>query len=289
MSMLFAEQMAGRSLEYEAVGAFLDSAARGPSAAVVEGEAGIGKTKMWLAAVEEARRRGFVVLAARPTVMEAHLAFVSLADILHDIDEKDLDALPVPQRRAVDCVLLRGSGESDGPADERAAGAALTTLLERLVTEATPVLLAVDDVQWVDSSSRRALAFALRRICSPVALLATLRTGEGDDVGSWLQLPPPARTRRIPLGPLSLGALHGVLAEQTGRSYPRPEMARIRDVSGGNPFYALELARAGALTAGTLPPAISGLVRARLDALDGTVRDALLAVALLAEPTVPLV
>ncbi|HEX2399757.1 MAG TPA: AAA family ATPase, partial [Mycobacterium sp.] len=282
----------GRQAELRAVAGFLDSVDARPAALLLEGEAGIGKTTLWLATVEQARGRGFHVLVARPAAAEAVLSYASLADLLADVASSVLQTLPEPQRRAIDVVLLRG-GIDGMAADRRATGAALLSVLERLADEA-PVLLAIDDLQWVDTSSVAAIEFAARRLSSRVGVLAALRTGEPDDPGPSLRLLGLDGTQHVRVGPLSLGALHGVLRERIGRSFPRPTMVRIEQVSGGNPFYALELARGIGIGGATdltspLPGSVAQLVQARIEGVPAIVQRVLLAVAALAEPTVELV
>src|SRR6266480_3166682 len=97
----------GRDAELRATARFLDSLAGQPQALVLEGEPGIGKTTLWLAAVEQARQRGFRVLLCRPSAAEAQLSYASLADLLADVGDPVLKSLPQPQRRAIDFVLLR--------------------------------------------------------------------------------------------------------------------------------------------------------------------------------------
>jgi DNA-binding CsgD family transcriptional regulator len=282
----------GRQAELRAVAGFLDSVDTRPAALLLEGEAGIGKTTLWLATVEQARGRGFHVLMARPAAAEAVLSYASLADLLADVGNSVLQALPEPQRRAIDVVLLRGG--TDGVAtDRRATGAALLSVVERLADEA-PVLLAIDDLQWVDTSSVAVIEFAVRRLSSRVGVLAALRTGEPYDPGRSLRLPGLDGNQRVRVGPLSLGALHGVLRERIGRSFPRPTMVRIEQVSGGNPFYALELAQGIGIGGATdmtasLPGSLTQLMQARVGGVPADVQQVLLAVAALAEPTVELV
>lgn len=222
---------------------------------------------------------------------ESQLSYASLADLLGDVDARVLQALPQPQRLAIDRVLLR-SGTAGPATDQRATGVALLSMVERLADE-TPVLLALDDVQWVDPSSVAAIAFAVRRLTAPVGVLATVRTETGGGGVPWLRLPPPGEVQHVQLGPLSLGALRGMLSERTGRSFPRPAMVRLQQVSGDNPFYALELARAtedGTTGIGApLPSTLAQLVQARIEGFDADVQNALLAVAALAEPTAELV
>ena len=104
----------------------------------------------------------------------------------------------------------------------------------------------VDDVQWLDPSSASALTFALRRMGEqPVLLLLARRTGErSGDARSSSRRFETDRVERLPVGPLSLGAIHSLLQARLGRTFSRPSLLRVHETSGGNPFYALELARA---------------------------------------------
>jgi hypothetical protein len=90
-----------------------------------------------------------------------------------------------------------------------------------------------------------------------------------------------------------MGGLHAVLTQRLGRTFPRPTMSRIQDISGGNPFYAIELARAikedVTLSEAALPGTLAELVQSRIGSLDADVQQALLAAACAAAPTVELV
>jgi len=284
--------IASRDAELGAITRFLDSLAARPEILVLEGEPGIGKTTLWLAAVEQARERGFRVLPCRPSAAEARLSYASLGDMLADASRSVVDTLPEPQRRAIDFVLLRADGEGV-VSDHRAVGAALLSVLNRLASD-MPVLLAIDDLQWVDTPSAQVIEFAIRRLSSSVGVVAALRTGERGGREPWLRLPDPGRVQQVRVGPLSLGALHQMLHEGTGRSFPRPVLARIHQVSGGNPYFALELAReTGRSDAGNLavalPDTLAHHVRARVAGIHPAVRRALLAAAALAEPTTKLI
>ncbi len=270
---------------------FLQSAAVQPSGLVIEGEAGIGKTTLWLAAGDEARERGFRLLSARVGQAESVFAYAAVADLLGDVDPGVFDELPEVQRIAVDRVLLRASG--NGPAtDQHVVAAALASVVDRVAVD-TPVLVAIDDVQWLDPSSQNVVAFAARRFKGRVGLLATERSDsdEGNEVGR-LQLAGSDGIDRIRVGPLSLGGLHSVVSARLGRSFPRPTMVQIADISGGNPFYALELARAidvrSAKSDPLLPGTLAELMRLRIGRLDSGTRDLLLGAASVANPTVDL-
>ncbi|WP_197373284.1 helix-turn-helix transcriptional regulator [Mycolicibacterium baixiangningiae] len=274
-----------------AVAEFLAAIAQGPAGLLLEGEAGIGKTRLWLTAVEEAHQRGYRVLSARAGQAETSLAYAVVADLLDDIDPAVTESLPEVQRLALDRLLLRG--DADGPdTDHRVAAAAVLNTVEILCRE-RPVVLAVDDVQWLDVCSREVISFVARRLSGPVGLLLTERTEEPGNIRTdWLQLTQPDRLRHHRVAPLSLGGLHAMLSERLGRSFPRPTLIRIAETSGGNPLYALELARAMSeqTAAGepALPASLADVVRRRIHGIDEVVRDVLLAAACVAAPTVDL-
>src|SRR5207245_1233992 len=101
------------------------------------------------------------------------------------------------------------------------------------------------DVQWLDLSSSAALAFALRRIgMVRVRVLLARRLTDGAQPSALERALPPERVRGLRVGPLSAGALHRVLRDRLDRAFPRQTLLRIHERSGGNPFFALELARA---------------------------------------------
>lgn len=278
-----------RPAEYRVVTEFLRSTATHPSGLVLQGEAGVGKTTLWLAGVDEARARGFRVFWGRVGPQETTLTYAAVADLLSEVEGPVLDALPEVQRNAVDHVLFRASGT--GPAtDQGVIAAALVSVIEQTSRDA-PVLMAIDDVQWLDPSSRAVLAAAARRLSGPVGLLLTERTEhDGADTTSWLQLPAGDGMVGHRVGPLSLGALRAMLSARIGRPLPRPTLVRIAEISAGNPFYAMELARAveSGSSPSALPVTLAELMRQRIGHLDGEAKDLLLTAASAAAPTVEL-
>ena len=269
---------------------FLDLARTGPAGLIVEGDAGIGKTTLWLDVIDAAQARGFRVLSARTSAAEAVMGFATVADLLADVDNDIIDSLPEIQRLALDRVLLRGGDRAD-VTDEHVVAAGFRNVVDVAATR-SPVLVAIDDAQWLDLPSRMVVAFAARRLRNPVGVLVTARTDEpgSPHPAAWLQLPRPELLSRKVLQPLTLGSLHAVIAAHLGRTLPRPLIARIHQVSAGNPFYGLELARF--VSSGPfghklgLPETLSRLIADRVDALaDDTVR-VLLAAACAHSPTV---
>src|SRR5262245_41809150 len=158
---------------------FVSAAETDASALVLAGDAGIGKTTLWRAGLEEAHRRGLRVLASSPSSSETPLSFIALADLLGDPLDAVGDALPAPQRSALEVALLREE-PSDGSGGQRTVASATLTVLRALARD-EPLLLAIDDVQWLDDASLQAIAFAVRRLGDErVSLLAGRRLEPGE-------------------------------------------------------------------------------------------------------------
>src|SRR4051812_42511890 len=279
-------QLLGRDEELGRLGAFVDRVALGPEGLVVDGEAGIGKTELWRHTVAAARERGYAVLEARPSEAERELSFAGLSDLLVGLGD-EIGALPAPQRRPLAVALLiEESGGS--PPDARAIAIATLELLRRLASRA-PLLVAVDDGQWLGPPGAAPLAFALRRLRTE--RVGALLACRGGDLKA-LELDRFTAPERIDVGPLSLGAVRRLLGERLGVTFPRTTLRRLYERSGGNPFFALELGRAlqdrgGALAPGDelpVPVDLARLVRERLASRPPETAEPLAAVAALAEP-----
>jgi DNA-binding NarL/FixJ family response regulator len=277
-------EVVGRDAELELIGGWL--AERDPDVLVLEGEAGAGKTTLWRAGIALAQEQGVRVLSSAATGIEAQLSYTGLRDLLGEAYEEVGDDLPDPQRHALGIVLLREAPRGPPP-DQGTIGVVVLSTLRALAAHG-PLLLAIDDVQWLDEASLGSLRYALRRTepGRPHVWLSR-RTGLGES-------PPLAeadRTQVVHVGPLSVGALGHILHGQ-GTTYPRPTLHRIHEISGGNPFYALELARA----LGDAPPLAPGsplpvpsslhlLVDERLGALPSETFAALSVASALSRPT----
>src|SRR5689334_11025521 len=210
--------MASRPAEKRALDEFLESMAGAPAALLVDGEAGIGKTTVWLAGLARAQNRGFQVLSARAIDAQV-VAYAALADLLTGVDHDTWADLPEPQRIAVDRVLLRERA-ADAVTDQRAVAAAVLAVIDRL-TDIGPLLLAIDDLQWLDPSSAHVIGFAARRLSGRVGFLATVRTEpNSSDATAWVQLPRPDAVNRITVLPLSSRALHDVVNDELDRPIP---------------------------------------------------------------------
>jgi DNA-binding CsgD family transcriptional regulator len=272
-------EIVGREEELASLHAFVSEARGGPAGLVIEGDAGIGKSTLWLAGVEHARAQGLRVLSSRPAEAERGLAHAGLGDLFDDVLDDVLPALSLPRRRALEVALLLEEASGD-PVDHRALAVAVREVLQRL-SEREPILIAVDDVQWLDPSSSSALVFALRRLgANRVLLLLARRLEDKPQLSELEQVLGPERVQRLPVGPLSVGALHRYLRDRLGGPFARQTLLRIHERSGGNPFFALELARVldvdlDPLEPLQVPETLEELVRARISGLPASTRDAL--------------
>lgn len=287
-------EIVGRATELSRLDSFLDAVANGPAALVLEGEPGIGKTTLWTCGMAAAADRGWLVWSGRPAESEAKLSFAGLADLLEKAGEV-IDGLPEPQRHALEVALLRAEPGGVPPDPHTVSAAVLSTL--RQTAARGPVLIALDDVQWLDHATGRALEFAARRLEEErVGLLLSVR-----ETGRALPLDlshgfPKERTSRLTLEPLSPDALGELLRVRLGATLPRPTLKRLHEMSGGNPFYALEIAAAElrgeqGVTGQALPIPKSlrqDLVRDRLRVLPALAREALLFTSACSRPTVGL-
>ena len=247
--------------------------------------------------LDQLEARDHAVLSARPAEAETHLSYAGIADLLDPVLDDSLADLPAPQRQALEAALLRTEVEGHAPNQAAITFAVLGTLRNAACDRR--LIVAVDDLQWLDAPSLFALEFAVRRLRDEsVGVLLALRPnrsqGPSIEFERWLQ---EERVRTIGLGPLSPGALHHLVQGRLGVALPRPLLRRLHETSGGNPFFALELARAlqqrGEEPKPGEPLPVSGelrqLLRARLGALSKASQEALLVAASVPQPTVGLV
>lgn len=271
-------EIVGREAELACLEAFLRRAEPRVAGLVLAGEAGIGKSILWDAGVEQARSLGYTVLSSRPVEAERTLDGVVLADLLEPIVDDVLPTLLAPRRRALEVALLREEASAD-PVDRRALAVAVRDLLQA-VGRGRRLLLAIDDAQWADPLSSSTLAFALRRLPAGDLLVLLARRAPDGAATPLEQGFAPDQLRRLPVGPLSLGAFHLFLRARVGRAFARQTLVRIHDGSGGNPFFALEIARclgaeADPLAPLPIPETLESLLRARLAEFPAATREAL--------------
>lgn len=280
-------RLVGRQTELDRIEGFLHAARRERAVFALEGEPGIGKSTLWRAAVDRATGSGAVVLSSRPSGAEVTLSFAALGDLLDEhVDDAILALLPPPQREAIAAALLRTTSGND-VMDHRTVAVATLTVLRLFVDRRGPVLVAIDDVQWIDPASALALGFALRRIepTLPVGVLCAIRSGTGDEPGrELLSSLTEDGDEIVRLAPLDPGSLGEVIQAHLGRSFPVPLLNRIHQASRGNAFFAVEIGRAlvefgVSMEPGAplpAPPGLEAAVRKRIAVLPEAAREVLL-------------
>ena len=287
-------EIVSRDEELAAVTLFLDGDL--PAALVLAGEAGIGKTTVWRAAVNEARDHGYRVLVCAGTESETQLSLTAVRDLMDDVFDEVENELPAPQRRTVAVALLREEPTGPAPTPDMIAVAFLTTL--RALAAEARTLLAIDDVQWLDSSSARVLEFALRRLRNdPIGVLVAQRVDHGGALPLGLERAIGDGVRRLYVDALSIGALHRILRSRLDLRLPRPTLRRVHEACRGNPFFALEIGAAlkerGKPLESTAPLPIPNdlhdLMARRIDGVSPRGREALLAAAATANPDIGIV
>ena len=232
-------RLVAREAERLALARFLEDAASRSARLLLEGVPGIGKTELWKEGTRAAQARSYRLVAFRLDDVEANLGYAALGDLLEPVLDEILLVLQPVRRRALEAALLRGGGRE--AADRGAVSVAVVDGL-RALSRSAPVLLALDDLQWLDRSTAQVLRFAFRRLeHEPIALLATARSGEADALLEGLGL---TDVERLHVGPLDTEELDAVLRSKLDVSFLRSTLQRLHDDSGGNPFFALELARA---------------------------------------------
>ncbi len=267
-------ELVGRGAELELLAGLLDDSAA--TCIVLDGEAGIGKTTVWRAAVESSRSRGTRVLACTPAETETRLSHSGLADLLGSSFPDFRPELPEPQARAL-AVAMRLDEPDARQLDETAVARGLLLLLRLVARRYGALIIAIDDLRWLDQPTLGALTFSLRRLeaADHVKLFTTQRSGAVEPS----LLADDDAVERVQLGPVSLGGLHRILRLRTGRALSRPGLLEVHGASSGNPLHAIELARALDPDLRGEARSVAGLMRARLAALPDRTRQALLLIA----------
>ncbi len=286
----------GRQAEIARIESFLAGVSSRPQLLLLEGDAGIGKTTLLECGRNAAAELGYHVLSTAPVETEMPLAYAGLADLLETIPRALVDALPLPQRDALRQAVFQIEPSSE-PIQRRAMSMAVRTLLQSLA-QTRPVVVVIDDLPWLDPPSARILSFVLRRMHrEPLGLLAAARTGWSTE---WLPLAVDGISAglldRVQVGPLSLGAIREILGTRLGATPGRSFLVRLHEISGGNPLFALELAKRDCSVvprelfgSHDAPESLRRLVSTRIAALPAGARDVLLVCALAMDTSLPVI
>ena len=290
----------GRDDELAQLELALDALDGGSSACLaVEGEAGIGKTRLLAELRRRAEDRGCLVLSGSAAEFERELPFSVWTDALdayvasQDLGlDGDRDAELLTELAGI-LPSLRGAGDTGAPplADERyRAHRAVRSLLGLLAAQRALVLV-LDDLHWSDTASIELLAALVRRgTAAPVLFALGFRPGQKAGLlASALAVP---AARRIALGPLSEAEAAELLRDLDARA-----ASDAYRHGGGNPFYLEQLARATEGPAGTaalqeegaagVPPAVAASLAEELGSLSAAERGLLEAASVAGEPFEP--
>jgi DNA-binding CsgD family transcriptional regulator/tetratricopeptide (TPR) repeat protein len=282
-----AAPLRGRGPEAEALAEALDIVAAGrPALVLVEGEAGIGKTRLLDAALQDARARGMQVARGAAQELEQARPFGLVAAAFRCVR-----SAADPRRAAIADLLaspVGGGGPvtvTSDPGLQFRAVDAFTDLAEALAL-AGPLVIGVDDLQWADPSSLLTLGAVARRVAGlPVGLLGCLRPLPlGADLSRLTGVLEAAGARRIQLGPLTASAVHDLVADAVAAE-PGPALLAEAAGAGGNPLFVTELI--GALVQEGAVRVADGRAEVTHPALPPTLRLTILRrLSFLPEPTV---
>jgi DNA-binding CsgD family transcriptional regulator len=218
----------GREHEQDLLGGLVDSLDVGGGAAVILGEPGMGKTSLLGFVADYAKRCGARVLSARGVESEAVLPFAGITDLLRPL-QAHLATLPAIQREALEVCLALSAAPPRGPL-AACAGAlgVLTTAADQ-----SPLVILVDDFQWLDAESAQILLFVARRLSDePIAMVLAVRV-EPDVALPDTGLP------TFSLAGLSTGEC-AQLAAAMNVTVTRQKLASIVGSTGGNPLALVE-------------------------------------------------
>ena len=284
-------ELVGRSREQARLGDFAARLREGPSALLIRGEPGIGKTMLWRHGIAAAQNDGLRVLVSRCAEAEMPVPLGAVSDLLDPVFDDVSHELAEPQHRALSAALGIETETASSP-DRLTLLRSVVAALRALAAD-TPVLLAIDDVQWLDPASARVLSFAVRRLGEePIGVLASLRgDAEARDPLALAEALQPGSFAELPVGPLGMRNLERLLRQRSDVRLPRAKVAAVHAASGGNPMFAIEFARSAEREGADVdvqlpvPSSLQELVEERARALPETTRPLLELVSAIERPT----
>ncbi|HEV3128322.1 MAG TPA: AAA family ATPase [Solirubrobacteraceae bacterium] len=237
-----------RDLTLHAISDALESVgADAGQAILVAGHPGMGKTRLYEAAIDEGRARGFRVLHAAGSELEQTLAFGVAGQLMRALLSGTSKArrttmlADAPRRlRFLDGSEAGANPEDAG--DDLAVAHGLFSLLAT-ASDKQPALICIDDLHWCDPASLKLVLYLLNRLNElPAAMVITRRRGVRDEVADALdEISAHPRVSIQPLSPLSAEAVRELVSRMLGRSADEALAETCRDATAGNPFYLHEL------------------------------------------------
>jgi DNA-binding CsgD family transcriptional regulator/tetratricopeptide (TPR) repeat protein len=295
--------LVGRTAELARARQAIDDAATGrPQLVTITGEAGIGKSRLVRELVAGARADGSRILAGGCLdIGDASVPYLPLAEALRGlargVDPRELETLLGPTRADLATVAPELAGATSDDLEPAEGSVGQARLFERVLQlvgrlgEPRPLVVVVEDVQWIDRATRDLITFLVRNVTTErVAAFLTVRTDDlpaGHENLAWLaELGRAPGGVRIPLEPLGRGEVAELIGGIIGGS-PDPDLVdRVWRRSEGNPFFAEELLAAGEGRPGSRSTAVDlvEILLGRLRALSPETRAVVDAVALANRP-----
>ncbi|MEU0434031.1 AAA family ATPase [Streptomyces sp. NPDC006290] len=267
-----AAMLVGREREVAALAQLLDRTPPRGAVLLMLGDPGIGKSSLLDEAESRGRARGFRILRLAGVECEATFPFAGLHQMVGPVLDH-VSLLPRHEREA----LLAAFGLVEGPPpDLFLISLAVVDLLAAVAAD-RPVLVAADDVQWLDRQSHEVLTFVGRRVAGPVVIIAAMRRGHA---GSFLH----AGFPELAIGRVDDDAAAQILSAHAPGLCPA-ERRRIQREALGNPLALRELPIAmaavpsGGLRPLTLSDRLEHAFAGRGAELPSATRDALLVAA----------
>jgi DNA-binding NarL/FixJ family response regulator len=239
-----------RDVELAALAAAVEDAVRGEGRlVVVEGPAGIGKTRLLRSVRDDmAARGGTRVLRARGTELEAHIAFGVVRQLLDpfvfEIAEPEREELFTGEARLARAVLGEAELDAGLPDADRYSKINGLFWLVSTLARGEPLALVVDDMQWADEPSLEFLCFAARRVEGLALLLVAASRPAYESPGhlSAALVTDPGATVLRP-APLSRASVERLVRASAGSDADADFVAACLEATGGNPFLLYELLR----------------------------------------------
>jgi DNA-binding CsgD family transcriptional regulator len=220
--------LVGREHERCQLRGLVDSLDVGGGALVMLGEPGIGKTSLLDFVADYARHRDISVQLLRGVESEAVLPFAGIADLLWPL-RTDLAKLPEIQREALEVCLALSAGQPRGPLAACAGALGVLTA----AADDRPLVILIDDFQWLDAESAQILLFVARRIAGERLLMVFAVRVEPDSA------PPETGLTTLSLAALSTAEC-AQLAAAMGFTFSGQELASLMESTGGNPLAVVE-------------------------------------------------